>query len=377
MKMKWKFLYLFFAVMLVSGLFISGCGHNKTEEIGKQLLGGTIQGQVLTLEGVVTTFAGSANQTGSADGTGAGPRFNRPYDITTDGTNLYVTDRDNHTIRQIVIATGEITTLAGTAGSSGTTDATGAAARFNQPTGITTDGTNLYVAEKINHTIRKIVIATKVVTTLAGTAGTSGSADGTGILATFNEPYGITTDGTNLFVTDRNNHTIRQIVIATGVVTTLAGTAGTPGSVDGTGAAALFNQPRGLITDGTNLYVTDWNNHTIRKIVTATGVVTTFAGTAGTSGSADGIGVLATFNQPRGITSDGANLYVADYWNHTIRKIAIATAAVTTIAGDAGVTGFADGTGTDATFEEPSGITTDGISLYVTDNANETIRKID
>ncbi|MBI4826463.1 MAG: hypothetical protein HY807_08585 [Nitrospirae bacterium] len=318
-----KFLYLFFAVTIISGLLISGCGNNNTvDEIVKRLLGGAIQGQALTLEGVVTTFAGSPNQVGSADGVGAGPRFNRPYDITTDGTNLYVTDRDNHTIRQIVIDTGVITTLAGTAGSSGTADGTGAAARFNQPTGITTDGTNLYVAEKENHTIRKIVIATGVVTTLAGTAGTSGTTDGTG-------------------------------------------------------TAALFNQPRGLVTNGTNLYVTDWNNHTIRKIVIATGVVTTFAGTAGTSGAADGTGAAATFNQPRGITSDGANLYVADYWNHTIRKIAIATAAVTTIAGDAGVTGFADGTGTDATFEEPSGITTEGTSLYVTDNANETIRKID
>ncbi|MDO8281764.1 MAG: hypothetical protein Q7U10_03955 [Thermodesulfovibrionia bacterium] len=376
MKKSWKFLYLFFAVTVVSGLLISGCGHN-TEEIGKYLMGGTIQGQALNSGGVVSTFAGSPNQVGSEDGFGAGPRFNRPYDITTDGTNLYVTDRDNHTIRQIVIDTGEITTLAGTAGSSGSTNDTGALARFNQPTGITTDGTNLYVAEKENHTIRKIVIATKVVTTLAG-SGASGFANGTGTAATFNQPYGITTDGTNLFVTDRNNHTIRQIVIATGEVTTLAGTALSWGIADGLGAIARFNEPRGLTTDGTNLYVTDWNNHTIRKIVIATGDVTTFAGDNTTSGDDDGIGTLAKFYRPRGITSDGTNLYVADYWNNTIRKIVISTATVSTLAASATAGfGFADGTGEDASFDEPSGITTDGISLYVTDNANETIRKID
>ena len=172
----------------------------------------------------------------------------------------------NHTIRKIVIATGEVTTLAGTAGSYGSTDGTGIAALLQYPFGITTDGTNLYVADTGNYTIRKIVISTGEVTTLAGTARSYGSTNGTGTAARFNNPFGITMDGTNLYVADTGNHTIRKIVIATGEVTTLAGIAGSYGSTDGTGTAARFNNPFGITIDGTNLYVADTGNYTIRKI---------------------------------------------------------------------------------------------------------------
>ncbi|MCP4131979.1 MAG: hypothetical protein GY754_13460, partial [bacterium] len=222
---------------------------------------------------------------------------------------------------QIVIATGVVTTLAGTAGSSGTTDGTGSAARFNGPSGITTDGTNLYVTDTVNHTIRQVVIATGVVTTLAGTAGSSGTTDGTGSAARFDTPHGISTDGTNLYAADKSNHTIRQVVIATGVVTTLAGTAGSSGSTDGTGSAARFNSPSGITTDGTNLYVTDSENHTIRQVVITTGVVTTLAGSPLSLGSTDGTGSAARFFQPTGITTDGIDLYIADRFNSAIRII--------------------------------------------------------
>jgi len=185
---------------------------------------------------------------------------------------------------------------------------------------ITTDGTNLYVADFYNYLIRKIVISTGVVTTVAGT-GSGGASNGTGTSASFNYPSGITTDGTNLYVADYCNHLIRKIVISTGVVTTLAGT-GSSGSANGTGTSASFNRPRGITTDGTNLYVADFNNHLIRKIVISTGAVTTLAGT-GSSGSANGTGTSASFYNPRGITTDGTNLYVADTSNHLIRKIVL------------------------------------------------------
>ena len=243
----------------------------------------------------VSTLAGSAGVIGSTDGTGAAARFNYPHSMTTDGTNLYISEMVNHTIRKVVIATGAVTTLAGSAGVIGSTDGTGAAARFYQPGGITTDGTNLYVSDTYNSTIRKVVIATGAVTTLVGSAGVIGTADGTGAAAQFYYTGGITTDGTNLYVTDVFNNTIRKVVIATGVVTTLAGSAVAAGSTDGTGAAARFDFPWGITTDGTNLYVTDNNNHTIRKIAIATGVVTTLAGSAGVLGSADGAGAAARF----------------------------------------------------------------------------------
>jgi hypothetical protein len=215
---------------------------------------------------VVTTLAGIALSTGSTDGTGATALFRYPYGITSDGDNLYVADTENHTIRMVVIATGEVSTLAGTAGSPGTTDGTGSTALFSYPCGITSDSDNLYVADTENHTIRKIVIATGEVTTLAGTPGTTGSTDSTGGAARFYGPYGITSDGANLYVADTDNLTIRKIVISTGMVTTLAGSAGFSGNGNGTGRAARFYHPCGITRSGTNLYVADTSNHTIRKI---------------------------------------------------------------------------------------------------------------
>ena len=328
--------------------------------------------------GVVTTFAGSTTVCGRADGIGASARFNGPNGITTDGTNLYVADSRNFTIRKIVISTGVVTTLAGSATVGGSADGIGASARFNGSDGITTDGTNLYVADSYNFTIRKIVISTGVVTTLAGTAGIQGKADGTGAAAAFAKPIGITTDGTSLYVADKDNQTIRKIVISTGVVTTLAGNAHIFGneSVDGIGTEARFGDPIGVTTDGTNLYVADTWSSTIRKVVIATGVVTTLAGTSNYSGVTDGTGAAARFNGPDGITTDGADMYVVDEYNYTIRKIAISTGAVTTLAGRVSASKGVDGTGAIASFNTPNGITTDGANLYVADTDSSTIRKI-
>jgi len=334
-------------------------------------MGGAMQGGQLSLSTVVTTLAGTGS-TGSSNGTGTSASFNSPIGITTDGTNLYVADQENHLIRKIVISTGAVTTVAGT-GSSGSANGTGTSASFNSPYGITTDGTNLYVADLYNYLIRKIVISTGVVTTVAGT-GSFGSANGTGTSASFSYPNGITIDGTNLYVADFSNHLIRKIVISTGAVTTLAGT-GSSGSANGTGTSASFYYPFGIITDGTNLYVADRSNHLIRKIVISTGAVTTVAGT-GSSGSANGTGTSASFNLPEGITTDGTNLYVSDTSNNLIRKIVISTGAVTTVAGT-GSSGSANGTGTSASFSYPSGITTDGTNLYVADQVNHLIRKIE
>src|SRR5205823_1449369 len=142
-----------------------------------------------------------------------------------------------------------------------------------------------------------------VVTTLAGLAGITGSADGTGGAARFDYPSGVATDSSgNVYVADIRNHTIRKITPA-GVVTTLAGLAGSYGSADGTGGAARFSCPSGVATDSSgNVYVADLNNPTIRKITPA-GVVTTLAGLTGYSGNADGMGSAARFNRPSGVAT--------------------------------------------------------------------------
>ena len=291
--------------------------------------------------------------------------------VDGDG-NLYVLDSANHTIRKVTPA-GEVTTFAGS-GSSGSDDGTGTAASFNNPTGVAVDGDgNLYVADTYNSTIRKVTPA-GVVTTFAG-SGSYGSDDGTGTAASFANPRGVAVDGDgNLYVADTNNHSIRKVTPA-GVVTTFAGS-GSSGSDDGTGTAASFNEPQGVAVGGDgNLYVADIYNHSIRK-VTPAGEVTTFAG-SGSSGSDDGTGTAASFNYPRGVAFDGdGNLYVADAGNRTIRKVTPA-GEVTTLAGSAGSQGSINGIGPAARFVYPTGVAFGGDgNLYVIDSNDSKIRKV-
>ena len=338
-------------------------------------MGGSKQGKELSLTAtkVVSTFVGSTRIINCA----ALYKFKYPFDITTDGTNLYVVDTDCHTIKQIVIDNGTVTILAGT-GSSGSANGVGTLASFNQPKGITTDGTNLYVADSLNHLIRQIGIDNRSVTTLAG-SGSFGSSNGVGTSAKFKRPHGITTDGTNLYVADTNSHTIRKIGIDNRSVTTLAGTVGSSGSANGVGTSASFYFPMGITTDGTNLYVADKDNDLIRQIVISTKAVTTLAG-GGSGVGTDGTGTTASFYGPTGITTDGTNLYVAEHDNHKIRQIVISTKAVTTLAGTGtggNTNGAGSGAGSVATFNNPAGITTDGIDLYVIEKGNHRVRKID
>ena len=345
-------------------------GNESTLEISdftvsqSSLIGGSIQGAELifpivnTIQTpIVTTLAGTGDN-GSVNGTGILASFNDPEGIATDGTNLYVTD--NHSIRKIVISTGVVTTLAGS-GDNGSQDGTGTSASFFSPKGITCDGTNLYVVDSGNNNIRKIVIDNGTVTTIAGTGSTGSSDNSIGTSASFNNPCGITCDGTNLYVTDKGNHKIRRVVIDNGTVTTIAGTGSSGSSNNSTGTSASFDEPEGITSDGTNLYVVDTENELIRKIVIDNGTVTTLAGDADKSGSDDGIGTSAEFNNPRGITSDGTNLYVADTSNNTIRKIVIDNGTVTTFS---------------ASFNSPFGIISDGTNLYLVNKGDSSIRKI-
>jgi len=146
--------------------------------------------------------------------------------------------------------------------------------------------TKLYVANADNQTIQAVDLTTNAVTTLAGLAGNAGSTNGTGSAARFYEPFAVTSLGGDLYVADTDNYTIRKVTTA-GVTTTLAGTAGTAGTTDGTGTAALFSVAKGITGAGNYLYVLDTYNQTVRKIDITSGVVTTIAGYAGTTGSAD------------------------------------------------------------------------------------------
>jgi hypothetical protein len=322
------------------------------------------------------TLAGSAGQTGSADGAGSAARFNWPEGLAVDGGgNLYTADYHNDTVRKITAA-GAVSTLAGSPGQSGAADGTGSAARLSGPQGVGADGVgNVYVADSGNNTIRKITPA-GVVSTLAGSPGLSGSTDGTGSAARFNHPQGVTVDGLGyVYVADTWNHTIRKMTPA-GTVVTLAGSPGRAGSADGAGSAAGFYYPEGLAVDsGGNVYVADSYNDTVRKITPA-GVVSTLAGGHGLPAGTDGIGSDAQFQNPSAVAVDGAgNLYVTDYNNCTIRKIT-PDCMVTTIGGLVGDSEAEDGLGAAARFYQPYGIAVDGSgNVYVADKGNDRIVK--
>jgi sugar lactone lactonase YvrE len=321
----------------------------------------------------LSTLAGSS--AGYLDATGTGARLASPLALAFDGsTTLYVADASNQRIRKVDIVTGVVSTVAGS-GTSGTLDGTGTAAQFNNPSGLALDGSgNLFVADQGSSRIRKVVLATGAVATLAGNA--AGYLDGTGTAALFSFPYGLAADASgNLYVGDRNNHRIRKIVVATGVVTTVAGS--TAGFLDATGTAAQFNNPYGVALDGSgNLYVADLNNNRIRTVVVATGAVSTLAGN-GANAYADGIGTAAQLNGPMGVAADASgNVYVADRSNHRLRKIVVATGVVSTLAGS-GTSGFVDGTGPMGQLSFPAGVAVDGSgTVYVADQSNNRVRMV-
>jgi len=327
--------------------------------------------------GEVSTLAGKLEVHRSVDGVGLEAEFYSPGDIISDGSNLYISDY--RTIRKINLSSAEVSTLAGAHDDA---DGIGNAARFEEPSGITTDGNHLFITDASSYTIRRMDMGNRQVSTVAGKFRESAVLDGIGLSARFGGPYSVTSDGTNLFVSDVNFYLpslnfIRKITVPTGEVSTLAGGGlGYTADINGTGSEAEFSFPACIVSDGTHLFVADSNHHVIRKIVIATGVVTTLTGKAGEEGSSDGSAGEARFSRPKGLCSDGRYLYAADSGNSTIRKIEIASGYVSTLAGSARQEGFADGTGQAARFEYPEGITTDGTYLYVTDSWNNSIRKV-
>lgn len=308
----------------------------------------------------MTTLAGSG-YAGAINGTGTAAWFNNPTGIAVDSSgNVYVADFNNNIIRKITSG-GVVTTLAGSAGVTGYADGTGPAASFNQPWGVAVDSSgNVYVTDSGNQLIREISPG-GMVTTFA---------------QVYNLPFGIAVDSSgNVYVSESNGDAINKITPG-GVVSTLAGQIGVAGSANGTGTAASFSSPAGVAVDSSgNVYVADSGNNLIRKISPG-GVVTTLAG-SGAWGSANGTGTAASFGGPGGVVVDSCgNVYVADTGNQLIRKISPG-GVVTTLAGSAGVPGSTNGTGTTASFYEPIGIAVDSSeTIYVADTYNNLIREI-
>jgi len=262
-----------------------------------------------------------------------------------------------------------VSTLAGN-GIAGFKEGEGLVAEFKLPFGIVTDASgNVYVGDGGNNRIRKVTAA-GVVSTLAGN-GNSGFVDGPADVAQFNNPEGVAVDASgNLFVADFANYRVRKI--SGGGVTTVAGN-GIAGFKDGDALTAQFFDPEGIAIDESgNLFVAEYGNSRIRKI--AAGVVTTHAGN-GIEGFKDGAATNAEFDSPFGVAADASgNIYVGDFRNNRIRKITGST--VVTFAGD-GMDGFKDGPGVTAQFTRPQGVAVDALgNVYVADRGNHRIRKI-
>jgi hypothetical protein len=317
----------------VSAAFVDGYGTAARTPLPIALAGDT-KGNIYLLHasgrvvrkinsaGLVSTIAGNPVASGYQDGTGTQALFGAPSGVAVDAAgNVFIADRNNSCIRRMTPA-GVVTTYVGMPGSSQDIDGNSMTARFRQPTGVAVDRFgNVFVSGEATHVIRKIDI-NKNVTTIGGIRDANGLANTSENLGytLFDRPGGMTTDTAgNLYIADRVNRVIRKITPA-GDVSTYAGT-GAAGNADGTIATAMFNAPADITIDKTgNLYVVDAGNHNVRKITPA-GVVTTLAG-AGVPGHRDGSDISALFNAPRAIAVDIAgDLFVADQFNNTIRKI--------------------------------------------------------
>lgn len=332
----------------------------------------------VTQSSTVSTFAGTAGTSGSGTGTGSGAQFYDPQGLAPDAAgNLYIADTFNSVIRELTTGAVESTYAGNGTQGSFTSPTPAPKAEFDNPTGVAVDvNTNVFIADTQNDVIVKISAGTASV--LAGTPTSVGNSDSPGAL--FNQPQGVAVDASdNVYVADTGNGLIRKITSG-GTVATIAGNKTASGCVDNaTGTSATFDHPSGILLYNSYLYVTDWMCQTVRKVsLTSPYAVTTIAGGAGQSGFIDGTGIAARFNAPGGIAVDASgNLYVADSLNSTIRKI-WPSGLVQTLAGSAASSGHADGSGSAALFWNPYGITYNAHNgdLYVTDTPNQTVRQI-
>ncbi len=320
----------------------------------------------------ISTLAGQVQVTGLANGLGADAQFNYPSGVALDSFgNIYVADYGNNQIREVT-PTGSVSTPYGNIeGGSGRGNGSGNNASFNEPNSVAIDGSgNIYVADSGNSLIRKI--SGGLVSTFAGSGGQLDS------------PEGVAVDGSgNVYVADSGNDVVRKIT-AGGTISTLAGEVGNPGYADGAAGSAQFNNPTNVAVDGLgNVYVSDLGNSVVRKV--AGGTVSTVAGKAGDSGYLDGLGTSALFNSPIGLAVDGSNnLYITDSLvpatnstqagNNLLRKLTPA-GVVSTLAGEAGITGSSDGNGSNAQFYSLQAVTMNAAGeAFLADTYNQTIR---
>jgi hypothetical protein len=337
----------------------------------------TVVRKTVVATGATSTLAGLYWVAGDIDGTGIGPTGGTVpaiQGISGDATYLYVSSASHGLIARFHRANSILDLLAGFPGKYGHVDGTGNAVRiFSSTSELLTVGTSLYFSHNNEQTLRKVDLTNGAVSTVAGkttTMAEKGSVDGVGTAARFDYTPGITNDGTYLYTSEQSNNKIRKVDPATGSVTFLAGSnAATPvaGFADGVGAAALFNNPMQIVRVGGDLYINDYNNLRIRKLNIATQAVTTVVGD-GTNAILNGIGTAARIDDMGGLATDGTNLWFTEKSACVLRKVVLSTLAVSTVAGTLNnCAAIVDGIGLASRFKGPSSIVYLGGNLYIAD----------
>lgn len=350
---------------------------------------------------LIDTVAGNGQLDLSGDGGPAtAAALNGPHGVTVDAQgNIYIADTENNRIRKVMTPTGTITTLAGTGttglGEGGFSGDNGLAtlARLNAPEGVAVDAAgHVYIADTENHRIRQIISPTGLITTVAG-SGTQGfnGDNQPAPNAHLDNPRGVAVDSQgNLYIADTENHRIRKVSAATGLITTVAGNDASGFQGDGGPAtAAQLDNPRGVAVDSQgNLYIADQMNHRIRQVISATGLITTVAG-SGTTGEGNGgfsgdngPATSALLNEPFGVTVDGAgNFYIADQHNQRIRQVLVPTNTISSVAGMGPEEFGFSGDGGPAIEAKLNGVYDVAVdpagNLYIADRFNSRIRKVD
>lgn len=351
--------------------------------------------EVITSSGIITTVVGTGTAGYSDDG---GPatqaQLNTPNGLALDSAGgLFIADDGNNVIREVAAGTGTITTVAGTgaAGYSGD-DGAATAAMLNGPANLAVDSAgNLFIADDNNNRLREVTANNGHIATVAGTGWCCYSGDGgPAAQAALNQPNHIALDGAgNLFIADDYNHRIREVVAATGIITTVAGTGIAGFSGDGGPAtqAQLWNPDAVAVDDQDNLYIADTVNNAIRKVIARTGVITTVAGlgtqTQGYGGDG-GPATQAQLSQPNGLTVDRAgDIFIADTFNNRIREVNARTGVITTVVGGGSgcaqqIDKFGDGCpATEATLNDPWNVTLDSAgNLFIADDGDLAIREV-
>jgi trimeric autotransporter adhesin len=370
------------ALSYPNGISVDGSGNIYFADNGNNVIR-----EVIASSGIIVTIAGNGSGGYAGDGAAAtAASLYGPVSLALDAAgNLYIADKFNNRVREVVASSGFITTVAGngTAGYAGDSSVA-TAAELLFPTGVAVDAAgNIFIADFENSVIRKVIASSGNIYTVAGNGSYGYSGDGgaaTG--AQLNNPVAVAVDSAGDFFIADGNDVIRKVAASSGIIATVAGDSIAGYSGDGGAAtAAEINFPRGVFADNEgSLLIADYNNNRIRSVSTS-GVIGTVAGTGLYSFSGDGATALrAELNDNEGVAADTAgNLYIADKLNNRIRKVDAATGMIATIAGN-GIAGHIGdgGSALSASLNQPTDICLDSIgNLYIADAMNHVIRKVD